>query len=123
MASALASEGRFAGLHTAPRKCLAHAAPPSAGLPERLSAPNALATCSFGNLANLAARMEQTSEGGCVHMTEAVWNALRAELRDSLVIEERRNVELKNIGVLPRSFLLRRQPLAVPWPLMVPPSE
>jgi hypothetical protein len=67
--------------------------------------------------------MEQTSEGGCVHMTEAVLNALRAELRDSLVIEERFNVELKNIGVLPRSFLLRRQPLAVPCPLVVPPSE
>ncbi len=56
-------------------------------------------------------------------MTEAVWNALSAELRDSLVIEERFNVELKNIGVLPRSFLLRRQSLTVPWPLMVPPSE
>ena len=67
--------------------------------------------------------MEQTSQGGCVHITEAVFHSLRAELRDSLVIEERFNVELKNIGVLPRSFLLRRQPLTVPWPLMVPPSE
>ena len=88
----------------------------------RLTAPNALPTCSFGNLANLAARMEQTSEGGCVHITEAVLNALSAELRDSLVIEERFNVELKNIGVLPRSFLLRAQPLRLPRALMVPPS-
>ena len=104
-------------------RCLNRPPLAARGLHVRLAAPNALATCSFGNLANLAARMEQTSEGGCVHMTEAVWNALSAELRDSLVIEERFNVELKNIGVLPRSFLLRRQPLTVPWPLMVPPSE
>ena len=57
-----------------------------------------------------------------MHITEAVLNALSAELRDSLVIEERFNVELKNIGVLPRSFLLRAQPLRLPRALMVPPS-
>ena len=59
----------------------------------------------FGDVANLAARMEQTSPYGAVHMPKASYDKMMSEMTedqkglfDGIVFDTHENVEIKNMG-------------------------